>query len=320
MPRSGRSASPGTSIGAPEPCTEIGRTRLAIQSRRARRRQVRGIPHRRPEETARLVGEAAHRVPRAARLGLHSEVEPAVPRKVLELDRAQEDGRAEPGLGVVGDVLHAVGVLGAVRLSLQRVPEGHARAALGEERHQPALGAHPLHGPGQVAAGPAGQHLVDLSPHRRVADRALQQQIAVEPALLHPRRPRPAVESRDVVRTSRSRNGISSSTASASASTTLTPDARSASASLPFARTRGAPPGPVVIEPLASGAGEIDVADVVAVIRRHRVRVDDRVGLGPGEGPGHACGARAARCGIPIGAGRPARRSGRARTRTRAHR
>src|SRR5687767_15348608 len=58
---------------------------------------------------------------RSSDLGRGTGVQPAVPRKVLELDRAHEDRRGDPRLRIHGDVLDAFGVVVVQRLPAQRV-------------------------------------------------------------------------------------------------------------------------------------------------------------------------------------------------------
>src|SRR5436853_267422 len=64
------------------------------------RRKARGIADGRPQEPSRRVAEAADGIPRRGGLAGDAHPEPAVPREVLELDRAKEDGGVEAGMRV----------------------------------------------------------------------------------------------------------------------------------------------------------------------------------------------------------------------------
>src|SRR5260370_65928 len=72
-------------------------------------RQQRGIADRGPQQTPERVVEAGDRIPCGLRSFVDAQREPAVPGKILELDRAQKHRRIESRDGIEADVLDALG-------------------------------------------------------------------------------------------------------------------------------------------------------------------------------------------------------------------
>src|SRR5207244_3069101 len=112
--------------------------------------------------------------------------EPAVPRKVLQLDRPDEDRGGQTGLRVVRDVLHALRILRAERLTPQRVADGHALAPAREQGDEAALEVRALDRVLGCAAGPTGVGLLGGSMRRGIAERVGVDEIRLVPAFLRP--------------------------------------------------------------------------------------------------------------------------------------
>ena len=163
-----------------------------------RERDHRRIGHGRPDEPARGVGEAGHRVPGGFGPGGHPQVQTAVPGIRLELHGAEENRRVQARLGVEGDVLDAVRERAVGVLLLHRIADHQALAPAGQRRNQAPFQVHPLRQVVSFAPHQARMVLADLVDDGRRSDggRRCQQPMGLEPALLDPGRPQAVVEQR----------------------------------------------------------------------------------------------------------------------------
>ena len=178
--------------GRPRAILEHGRDPVRHPARGERRRQERRVAERRPDQPAGRVGEAGHRVPGRRRRLRHAEPEPAVPRKVLEFDRSDEDGRIETAERVVADVLDAGRVVGAEGLAPHRVADDDPLAAGGEPGDQCPLQIEALLGAPVVARHQASVDGADRVAGTVVSDPRGEQEVRAKPAGLDPGRAHPA--------------------------------------------------------------------------------------------------------------------------------
>src|SRR5207302_9654686 len=165
-----------------------------------RRREQRRVAERRPDETSGVVPEARDRIPCRRRPRRDTDAEPPVPRKVFQLDGPEEDRRAEAGLRVPADVLHALRVVAVDRLALDPVADGDALAAAREEGDQAALEVDSLLRAREADPLQACERLLDRATPARVGHATRVDEVSLAPARLPPRRPHPAVELRRLLR------------------------------------------------------------------------------------------------------------------------
>src|SRR4029077_444904 len=102
------------------------------------------IADRGPQQSPEPVLETTDRVPRRLRAHIDPELQPAVPRKVLELHRANEDRRIEAFDRIETDVLDPVGEFGIEILPLDGVAGDALATSTGERRDELALQVHAL--------------------------------------------------------------------------------------------------------------------------------------------------------------------------------
>ena len=268
--------------GRPRAFLEHGRDPVRHPARAERRRQKRRVAERRPDQPASRVGETGHRVPGSRRRLRHAEPEPAVPGKVLEFDRSDEDGRIETAERVVADVLDAGRVLGAEGLAPHRIADDDPLAAGGEPGDQRPLEVEALLGAPVVARHEASVDGADRVAGTVVADPRGEQEVGAKPAGLDPRRARPAAEAyppgpEQIVDPDRFERHLRAGPA---------PLARPDQALGELAR-RADPERRAAALPLecegAGGPGAVEVFEVVGVERRDRVGMKDPVALGRGQ-------------------------------------
>ena len=155
-----------------------------------RRRQEGGIGERRPHEAAESVTEtAADGIPRARRRSGRRYVEPAVPRKVPQLDRARKNRRRKTLERVVADILHPLRIVRAIVLAPHRIAEHDTLAASLQELDEISLEIDAFFETSIIAAHQTPRCILDA----HVSHRGREQEISVKPPLSQPRRSRPAV-------------------------------------------------------------------------------------------------------------------------------
>ncbi len=145
------------------------------------------IANGRPYQATHRVGEAAHWIPGGGRALAHAEPRLAVPRVLLELDRPDEDGRAQSVERVEGDVLDAGGIALTDELLAQGVAHDHPPAVLGERGNKPAFEIGRFrHAAAQLASREPRVQAVH-GPALLAIERRGQQPVSVVPAFPDPR-------------------------------------------------------------------------------------------------------------------------------------
>jgi hypothetical protein len=244
----------------------------AIRKPRAasRRRHQRGITDRGPHQASGLIGKAGHRVPRGLSARRRADGEPAVPGKVLQLDRPDEDRGGQTGLRVVRDVLHALRILRAERLTPQRVADGHALAPAREQGDEAALELQALEGILVRAAGAAGVSVLSGAARRGIAQSVGVDEIRLVPAFLHPRRCGAIGQARGEVDLLQRRIRL--------AGRGLEPPRSGEDASEPSRRSDPGRPGGGSLHSGPRRFDQIEVCEEIVVVGRDRVRMGDELG------------------------------------------
>ena len=157
-------------------------------------RQERIVTDDRPHQAAGRVREAGNRVPGRGGRPVDAEPHPAVPRQILELERAHDDCRVEARLRVDRDVLDPAGEVVGVELAPQPIADHRAVATARERLDQIALEADAVRVVVRVAVDKQVVDLVGALGVNGVTDRRAEQMIGLEPAVLRPWRSWPGIE------------------------------------------------------------------------------------------------------------------------------
>src|SRR5262249_49736061 len=125
-------------------------------------------------------------IPSAGGIPIDAERKPAIPRKVLELHRADEHGRMKSGERVVADVLDAGGELDVDVFAPDRVAGDDLAAAGGEQGDELALQIDALD-EGRVITALEALHIgLDSRPPIRLAHAIGEETLCGKPAGSHP--------------------------------------------------------------------------------------------------------------------------------------
>ena len=153
----------------------------------------RGIPDGRPNQPSHGIAETGHWIPCARRTLAHAKMQLAVPRIFLELYCAQENRTVQAAKGVIGHIFNSCRVGGVEKFFLGRVAHNHACAAARERCNEVSLQVRSFCEADRFAANQACIVVVRRRARCGV-ERRREQPMRLEPAFLRPRRSRPTVK------------------------------------------------------------------------------------------------------------------------------